>query len=56
MNKTTIEARIVVLQDGYTRAINDANALSGAIQDCKYWLALLEQEQNGSSNPVGDGS
>lgn len=38
-----IRERIAELEQLRETALANANAASGAIQDCRFWLALLEQ-------------
>lgn len=44
ITKETIEKRREQLQADYQQAIATTQAIGGAIQDCDYWLALLEKE------------
>jgi len=42
ITKETVERRLAKLQAEYDQAIANANALQGAIQDCKYWLDQIK--------------
>lgn len=44
ITKEAVEKRRAELQANYQQAIANAQAIGGAIQDCEYWLALLEKE------------
>jgi len=46
MDKEKLEARLVTLQKELEQIQANGNALLGAIQDCKYWLAELEKVQD----------
>ena len=41
LTKDAIEKRLAMLEKDYESTIANANAISGAIQDCKYWLEQL---------------
>ena len=41
MDTTTILARIADLKQQRETAISNVNALSGAIQDCEFWLGRV---------------
>ena len=45
MNKESIIARLNDLETQLQQAINTANALTCAVQDCKYWLEVVETEE-----------
>ena len=53
----TFEERLVKLQRERDQLVANINAYDGAIQECKYWLELLEkQEQSGiKSEEKSDG-
>ena len=44
MDRATIEARIAELRAQAAKLQADFNAINGAIQDCQYWLTVLEKE------------
>ena len=46
MNKEKLEKRLADLQQTLRQIENNGNATLGAIEECKYWLAQLEQEEN----------
>ena len=43
MTREQIEKRLAELEAQREQALANANALSGAIQDCRYWLEQLPQ-------------
>lgn len=43
MNKAKIDQRKADLQKLYDQRMADLQALTGALQDCDYWLAELEK-------------
>jgi len=45
MDKKTIEKRKEDLQKQLVQIQNQFNALTGAIQDCDYWLGQLKEEK-----------
>ena len=45
MDKEKIEARIAELQQSLKQLEANGNAMLGAIEECKYWLAQLEQAE-----------
>ena len=45
MTKEKIETRIKKLEYDLIQVQANANALSGAIQDCNYWLSELGKEE-----------
>ena len=49
ISKEVIEARIVELIKREQTLRADLNAVTGAIQDCGYWKALLEAQECPSS-------
>ena len=46
MDKEKIQARLAELKQQLERVTADGNAIVGAIQDCEYWLAQIEQEES----------
>jgi len=44
MTREQIEARLAQLRNDLQQIYANANAVSGAIQDCEYWLAQLDTE------------
>ena len=38
-----IEARLTQLRSDKNELVANVHAINGAIQDCEYWLALLEE-------------
>ena len=52
MTVELIQERIATLTAERERIVANANALSGAIQDCQYWLEVLTQPQP-SAEKVG---
>jgi len=45
MNKEALEKRIAELQKELDQMQANGNAIIGAIQDCKYWLSILEKNE-----------
>jgi len=45
MTKEEIQRRKGELIDNREKVMGQANALTGAIQDCDYWLAQLERKE-----------
>ena len=45
MDKEKLEARMAELQQSLKQLEANGNAMLGAIEECKYWLAQLEQEE-----------
>lgn len=45
MTKEQVEARLAELEKELEQLYANANAISGAIQDCKYWLAQFDAEE-----------
>lgn len=45
VTKEVIQKRILELQEARQKLIDDANAYTGAIQDCEFWLNELGKEQ-----------
>jgi len=46
MNKEAIEKRMAELQASLKQVEANGNALLGAISECQYWLAQIEQAEN----------
>jgi hypothetical protein len=46
MNKEKLEKRLVELEAQLRQIENNGNAVIGAIQECQYWLAQIEQSKN----------
>lgn len=44
MDKAKIDQRKADLQKQYDQKMADLQALSGAIQDCEYWLEEIKKE------------
>ena len=44
MDKEKLEARLNELQQALKQIEANGNATLGAIEECKYWLAQIEQE------------
>jgi hypothetical protein len=44
MNKEAITARRAALTSARDQAIANVNLITGGIQDCDYWLTMIEQE------------
>jgi len=45
MDKEKIMARLAELQNMLKQAEANGNAILGAVEECKYWLAQLEQDE-----------
>ena len=45
MDKEKLEKRLAELQQTLRQIENNGNATLGAIEECKYWLAQLEQAE-----------
>ena len=45
MDKEKLEAHLVELQQNLKQTEANGNALLGAIEECKYWLSQVEQEE-----------
>jgi hypothetical protein len=61
MTKATVLERMQLLKDQRERVVIDVHALSGAIQDCEFWIAQLSQPDQESTDadsatPVPAGS
>jgi hypothetical protein len=50
MNREQIEARLAELRKEMEQLHANANAVSGAIQDCEYWLAQIDAEEKPKSD------
>jgi len=46
MDKEKLEKRLAELQASLKQVEANGNALLGAIQECQYWLAQIEQTEN----------
>jgi hypothetical protein len=46
MTREQIEARLAELRKELEQVYANVNAYLGAIQDCEYWLAQLDEEEN----------
>jgi len=49
MTKELVEARLEELKKQRQQLMDNANAFTGAIQDCEHWLTLLTQSSNATS-------
>lgn len=45
ITKEVLEARLAELAEQRDQKIADANALTGAIQDCQHWLEVLAKDE-----------
>jgi type VI protein secretion system component VasF len=54
ITKEALEARIADLTKQYEQAVANANAIQGAIQDCKYWLGELDKTPAPAPAAKGD--
>lgn len=54
LRREVVEARLRELNAQRDQKIADANALTGAIQDCQFWLAEVEKAEALSSQPQKD--
>ena len=54
INREQIEERLAQLRSDKTELVAIVHAINGAIQDCEYWLALLDEtaEEEEQSPPV----
>jgi len=43
IEREQIEARLAQLRSDKTELVANVHAINGAIQDCEYWLAQLEE-------------
>ena len=50
MNREAVEKRLEELRSSFEQAISNANAIQGAIQDCEYWLKIIEEEAEKSAS------
>ena len=46
MDKEKLEARLLELQQSLKQLEANGNAMLGAIEECKYWLAQIEQTES----------
>jgi len=46
MSKEKLEKRLAELQTSLKQVEANGNALLGAISECQYWLAQIEQDEN----------
>ena len=53
MLKGKYQERIKEYEAEKERLIGALNALNGAIEDCKYWLAELEKEEKTNASSTG---
>lgn len=51
MDKEQLAERLTTLQKQREQAIANANALNGAIQECQFWIAKLEEAEKKSLKP-----
>ena len=51
MDKEKLEARMLELQQSLKQLEANGNATLGAIEECKYWLAQLEQDAKAKQEP-----
>jgi hypothetical protein len=49
MNTETIQKRLDDLKSQKDVMMNNLHGILGAIQDCEYWLNLLKEQQNAST-------
>ena len=52
MTADLIRERIVALEAEFERLRSHLEALSGAIQDCNYWLKVVEDASASSTSPA----
>jgi hypothetical protein len=53
ITKEALQDHLVELQQQREQAIANVNAISGAIQECQFWVAWLkEQERKAEAKPV----
>lgn len=45
MDKNVIEKRLAELRKALEQTQASGNAIIGAIQDCEYWLSVLDKEK-----------
>lgn len=45
ITKEALGGRLVELQQQREQAIANVNAISGAIQECQYWIAWLKEKE-----------
>ena len=50
MNKASVEARKEDLQRQREQLVANINAVVGALQDCDYWLSVIEEEERQAAN------
>jgi hypothetical protein len=43
MTKDELQKRLQFLQEQRQERIDQANALSGAVEECKFWLTLMDE-------------
>jgi hypothetical protein len=55
MDKEKLEARLADLQQSLKQIEANGNAMLGAIEECKYWLAQLEEKEAPKSKDKGAG-
>lgn len=54
ITKDEILKRKEQLQAEYQQAIGTVQAINGALQDCDYWLKLLEEQERGNPAPLDE--
>jgi len=54
ITREELEERIRLLQKEEQSALANANALSGAIQDCRFWLDRLAASEESDDGAEGD--
>jgi multidrug resistance efflux pump len=54
MDKEKLEKRLAELQASLKQVEANGNALLGAIQECQYWLAQIEQAEMSKAVPDGE--
>jgi hypothetical protein len=52
MDRAALEARIADLEAQRERTIATVNVINGAIEDCKYWLSVIDQPTPAETAPA----
>ncbi len=51
MNRQQVEERLESLQEQRSELMRNLAAYNGAIQDCEYWLTVLDKEEVKPDDP-----
>lgn len=54
ITREQLEERLKVLRQDQVQTLATVNAIGGAIQDCQYWLSVLDGREEIDSQKGGD--